>query len=198
MRNIFEISTPPAVRVVSVRALRAIETSVELDGLSDQTLAEVQHVASRVTDDGAEVLVSIVVETDNHRVTGQAEVPLEWFESQIRMRTILNSPNDISAALGDEGKTGSAAPNRKKTQEVQLARLGSHLSASWNRRRRSREILALATSAWIDLVEVCDIQALHSAEDEMRLLLASGTWSRTDRRRIASFCKAATSRLCET
>ena len=69
MKNIFEIPTPPAARVVSVGALRSIETSIDLDGFTDQTLAEVQHVASHVTDDGAEVLVSIFVETDTHRET---------------------------------------------------------------------------------------------------------------------------------
>ena len=45
MKNIFEISTPPAARVVSVGALRSMEASIELDKFTDQTLAEVQFIA---------------------------------------------------------------------------------------------------------------------------------------------------------
>jgi hypothetical protein len=46
MKNIFEISTAPAARVVSVGTLRSMEASVELDRFTDQTLAEVQFIAS--------------------------------------------------------------------------------------------------------------------------------------------------------
>ena len=40
MKNIYEIHTPPAARVVSVGALRSIEASIKLEGFTDQTLAE--------------------------------------------------------------------------------------------------------------------------------------------------------------
>lgn len=198
MNNIFEIPTPPAARVVSVGALRSIETSVELDGFTDQTLAEVQHVASHVTDEGAEVLVSIVVETDTHRVAGQAEVPFEWFQRQIRMRSILNSPNDISTALSNTDEKPPHVSARPKMQEVHLANLGRFLAQNWSGRRRPDDLLAPATSAWLGLVEENRMAALHVASDEIRLLLASRLWSKSERRRIAAFCSATTSRLKST
>ncbi len=198
MNNIFEIPTPPAARVVSVGALRSIETSVELDGFTDQTLAEVQHVASHVTDEGAEVLVSIVVETDTHRVTGQAEVPFEWFQRQIRMRSILNSPNDISTALSNTAEKPTHVSARPKTLEVHLANLGRFLAQNWSGRRRPHDLLAPATSAWLGLVEENRMASLLAASDEIRLLLASRLWSKSERRRIAAFCSATTSRLKST
>jgi hypothetical protein len=78
-----ETPRPPAARVVSVAALRILLSTVDLNDFSNDTLAEVQFLASRVTDDGAQVLVSIVVENDTHQASGQAEVPLEWFGGQI-------------------------------------------------------------------------------------------------------------------
>jgi len=198
MKNIFEIPTPPAARVVSVGALRSIETSIELDGFTDQTLAEVQHVASHITDDGAEVLISIVVETDTHRETGQAEVPFDWFESQIRMRSILNSPNDISTTLNNTEKKPSVVSSRPKIQLVQLMSFGRFLAQSWNFRARKSDQLAQATAAWIDLVQEFKVDAVLGTGDEIRLLLGSQSWSKSERRRIAAFCTATTSRLQST
>jgi hypothetical protein len=198
MKNIFEIPTPPAARVVSVGTLRSIEASIELDGFTDQTLAEVQHVASHVTDDGAEVLVSIVVETDTHRETGQAEVPFEWFESQIRMRSILNSPNDISTALNHTEKKPSVCSSRPKIQLVQLVSFGRFLAQSWNHRARKCDHLVKATTAWLDLVQEFKVDAVLGTSDEIRLLLGSQSWSKSERRRIAAFCSATISQLLRT
>ena len=198
MKNIFEIPTPPAARVVSVGTLRSIEASIDLDGFTDQTLAEVQHVASHVTDDGAEVLVSIVVETDTHRETGQAEVPFEWFESQIRMRSILNSPKDITTALNNTEKKPSVLSSRPKMQLVQLVSFGRFLAQSWNYRVRKCDHLAQATTAWIDLVQEFKVDAVLGTSDEIRLLLGSQSWSKSERRRIAAFCSATISQLLRT
>lgn len=198
MKNIFEIPTPPAARVVSVGALRSIETSIDLDGFTDQTLAEVQHVASHITDDGAEVLISIVVETDTHRETGQAEVPFDWFESQIRMRSILNSPNDISTALNNTEKKSSVVPSRPKIQTLQVVSFGRFLAQSWTIRTRKNVQLAQATSAWIDLVQQFKMDAVLVTSDEIRLLLGSQSWSKSERRRIAAFCSATISQLLRT
>jgi hypothetical protein len=195
MKNIFEIPTPPAARVVSVGALRSIETSIDLDGFTDQTLAEVQHVASHITDDGAEVLVSIVVETDTHRETGQAEVPFDWFESQIRMRSILNSPNDISTALDNTEKKPSVVSSRPKIQTLQLVSFGRFLAQSWNFRVRKCDHLAQATTSWLDFVQEFKMEAVLGTSDEIRLLLGSQSWSKSERRRIAAFCSATNSRL---
>jgi len=198
MKNIFEISTPPAARVVSVGALRSMEASVELDRFTDQTLAEVQFIASHVTDEGVEVLVLIVVETDTHRVTGQAEVPFEWFQRQIRMRSILNSPNDISTILNNTDEKQPHVSARPKTQEVHLANLGRFLAKNWSDRRRPDDLLAPATSAWLGLVGEKRMATLLTASDEIRLLLTSQLWSKSERRQIAAFCSAITSRLKST
>ena len=198
MKNIFEIPTPPAVRVVSVGALRSIETSVDLDEFPDYTLAEVQHVASHMVDEGVEVLVSIVVETDTRRVTGQAEVPFEWFDRQIRMRSILNFPNDGEAVLNNADEKSLVASPRRKTKEDQLINIGRHLTQSWTKRRRPTDLLALATSSWIDLVKNHDAEAMLSASDDMSFLLTSGMWSKAERRRLAKFCTVVTSRLQRT
>ena len=198
MKNIFEISTHPAARVVSVGALRSMEASVELDKFTDQTLAEVQFIASHVTDEGVEVLVLIVVETDTHRVTGQAEVPFEWFQRQIRMRSILNSPNDISTVLNNTDEKQPHVSARPKTQEVHLANLGKFLAKNWSGRRRQDDLLAPATSAWLGLVGEKRMATLLTVSDEIRLLLTSQLWSKSERRQIAAFCSAITSRLKST
>ena len=195
MKNIFEIPTPPAVRVVSVGALRSIETSIDLEEFPDYTLAEVQHVASHMVDEGVEVLVSIVVETDTRRVTGQAEVPFEWFDRQIRMRSILNFPNDGEAVLNNADEKSLVASPRRKTKEDQLINFGRYLTQSWTKRRRPTDLLALATSSWIDLVKNHDTEAALSTSDEMSFLLASGMWTKAERRRLAKFCTSITSRL---
>jgi hypothetical protein len=195
LKNIFEIPTPPAVRVVSVGALRSIETSIDLEEFPDYTLAEVQHVASHMVDEGVEVLVSIVVETDTRRVTGQAEVPFEWFDRQIRMRSILNFPNDGEAVLNNSDEKSLVASPRRKTKEDQLINFGRYLTQSWTKRRRPTDLLALATSSWIDLVKNHDTEAALSTSDEMSFLLASGMWTKAERRRLAKFCTSITSRL---
>jgi hypothetical protein len=195
LKNIFEIPTPPAVRVVSVGALRSIETSIDLEEFPDYTLAEVQHVASHMVDEGVEVLVSIVVETDTRRVTGQAEVPFEWFDRQIRMRSILNFPNDGEAVLNNADEKSLVASPRRKTKEDQLINFGRYLTQSWTKRRRPTDLLALATSSWIDLVKNHDTEAALSTSDEMSFLLASGMWTKAERRRLAKFCTSITSRL---
>ena len=198
MKNIFEIPTPPAVRVVSVGTLRSIETSIDLEEFPDYTLAEVQHVASHMVDEGVEVLVSIVVETDTRRVTGQAEVPFEWFDRQIRMRSILNFPNDGEAVLNNADEKSLVASPRRKTKEDQLINIGRYLTQSWTKRRRPTDLLALATSSWIDLVKNHDTEAALTTSDEMSFLLASGMWTRAERRRLAKFCASITSRLQRT
>lgn len=195
MKNIFEIPTPPAVRVVSVGALRSIETSVDLDEFPDYTLAEVQHVASHMVDEGVEVLVSIVVETDTRRVAGQAEVPFEWFDRQIRMRSILNFPNDAEAVLNNADKKPPVPHHRHKTKELQLINIGRYLTQGWTKCRRPSDLLALATSGWIDLVKNHDTEAVLSVSDDMSFLLTSGMWSKAERRRLAKFCTVVTSRL---
>jgi len=198
LKNIFEIPTPPAVRVVSVGTLRSIETSIDLEEFPDYTLAEVQHVASHMVDEGVEVLVSIVVETDTRRVTGQAEVPFEWFDRQIRMRSILNFPNDGEAVLNNADEKSLVASPRRKTKEDQLINIGRYLTQSWTKRRRPTDLLALATSSWIDLVKNHDTEAALTTSDEMSFLLASGMWTRAERRRLAKFCASITSRLQRT
>ncbi len=198
MKNIFEIPTPPAVRVVSVGTLRSIETSIDLEEFPDYTLAEVQHVASHMVDEGVEVLVSIVVETDTRRVTGQAEVPFEWFDRQIRMRSILNFPNDGEAVLNNADEKSLVASPRRKTKEDQLINIGRYLTQSWTKRRRPTDLLALATASWIDLVKNHDTEAALSTSDEMSFLLASGMWTKAERRRLAKFCTSITSRLQRT
>jgi hypothetical protein len=198
LKNIFEIPTPPAVRVVSVGTLRSIETSIDLEEFPDYTLAEVQHVASHMVDEGVEVLVSIVVETDTRRVTGQAEVPFEWFDRQIRMRSILNFPNDGEAVLNNADEKSLVASPRRKTKEDQLINIGRYLTQSWTKRRRPTDLLALATASWIDLVKNHDTEAALSTSDEMSFLLASGMWTKAERRRLAKFCTSITSRLQRT
>jgi hypothetical protein len=198
LKNIFEIPTPPAVRVVSVGALRSIETSVDLEEFPDYTLAEVQHVASHMVDEGVEVLVSIVVETDTRRVTGQAEVPFEWFDRQIRMRSILNFPNDGEAVLNKADEKSLVDSPRRKTKEDQLINIGRYLTQSWTKRRRPTDLLALATSSWIDLVKNHDTEAALCTSDEMSFVLMSGMWTKAERRRLAKFCTIITSRLQRT
>jgi hypothetical protein len=101
-----------------------LDSTVDLDDFSNETLAEVQFLASRVTDDGAQVLVSIVVENDTHQATGQAEVPLEWFGEQIRMRHLINTPSDASVLIPNEKVQQGRAKTPRGVAARQLATLG--------------------------------------------------------------------------
>ena len=162
MKHRFELPTPPATRVVSVGSLRSLEHDVNLDAFSDHTLAEVQHVASRVTDDGAEVLISIVVETQSHRETGQASVPLEWFQQQVRMRQLVNPPDDLSLLETGEPTTAQRRTDHRNVETTQrLAAIGLPLAAAWKERIRRNNLVPVATIAWIDLVAKHDPD-LHS------------------------------------
>ena len=195
MKHRFELPTPPATRVVSVGSLRFLEHDVNLDAFTDHTLAEVQHVASRVTDEGAEVLVSIVVETPSHRETGQASVPLEWFQQQVRMRQLVNPPDDLSLLEAAEPTTARRWTDHRNVETTQrLAAIGLPLAAAWKERLRRNNTVPVATIAWIDLVAKHDPDLLHECADEIRALASQDRVRRHERLRIANFCKAT----CET
>jgi hypothetical protein len=196
MKHLFEIPAPPAARVVSVGNLRLLDHDVDLEAFSDDTLAEVQHVASRVTDDGAEVLVSIVVETQTDRECGQASVPLEWFQDQVRMRLLLNSPDNAST-IGSEGtdRPVRRTSNRSGNAARSLAAIGLHLAAAWGKRFHPQGSLSIATLAWLDLTESLNSEPLKDAADEVRLLVVGGTVCRRERARIAEACKKMSSGL---
>ena len=185
-----EVPAPPAARVVSVAALRLLDSTVDLDDFSNETLAEVQFLASRVTDDGAQVLVSIVVESDTHQATGQAEVPLEWFGEQIRMRHLINTPNDASVLLEKAEPHPGRAGTPRDVVARQLATIGLDLRARWKRRGRATKSLRLATVSWIGLVERHNCDVLHHAVDEIRqTAVAKRRLSRAERRSIGGFCQ---------
>lgn len=78
---------------------------------------------------------------------------------------------------------------------MQLVSFGRFLAQYWNFRPRKCDHLAQATTAWIDLVQEFKVDAVLGASDEIRLLLGSQSWSKSERRRIAAFCSATTSRL---
>lgn len=196
MKHRFEMPAPPAARVVSVGALRPMDHDIDLDAFSDDTLAEMQHVASRITDDGAEVLVSIVIENQTHHEAGQANVPLDWFQNQIRMRLFLNPPDDI-AALDEFERIGLKHQSASRTLERvrHLSMLGFHLSTSWSRRSLRNLSLCAATMAWIELVEQFDTDFLHESVNEIRGVLTIGIARRREHRRISDFCKITSENL---
>lgn len=197
MKHRFEIPTPPAARVVSVGTLRSIDHDINLDAFSDNTLAEMQHVASRITDDGAEVLVSIVIESQTHHEAGQASVPLDRFQNQIRMRLFLNPPHDMAALDEFEGidlKRQSAS--RTFEHEKQLSMIGSFLATSWGRHSLRKFSLCAATMAWIGLVERFNTDSLDESVNEIRDVLTIGTTRRGERRRISDFCTITSENLC--
>jgi hypothetical protein len=167
-----------------------LDSTVDLDDFSNDTLAEVQFLASRVTDDGAQALISIVVENDTHHATGQAEVPLEWFGEQIRMRHLLNTPSDASFLIPKvEAQQGQATAPREVAAR-QLATLGLDLSARWESCRRPSKLLRLSTVAWIGLVRRHDSDMLHHAVDEIRQTAAAARrLSRAERRSIGGICR---------
>jgi hypothetical protein len=72
---------------------------------------------------------------------------------------------------------------------------GRFLAQSWNYRVRKCDLLAQATTAWIDLVQEFKVDAVLGTSDEIRLLLGSQSLSKSERRRIAAFCSATNSRL---
>lgn len=185
-----EVPAPPAARVVSVAALRLLDSTVDLDDFSNETLAEVQFLASRVTDDGAQVLVSIVVENDTHQATGQAEVPLEWFGEQIRMRHLINAPSDASVLIPNEKAQQGWATTPRGVAARQLATFGLDLRERWESRRRPTKMLRLSTVAWIGLVGRHDSDILHHAVDEIRQTsTAPRRLSKAERRSIGGFCQ---------
>ena len=199
MKPRFEINTPPATRVVSVGVLRTLEHDVDLDAFNDHTLAEVQHVASRVTDDGAEVLVSIVVENQTHRETGQASVPLEWFQQQVRMRQLINPPDDTSTIeTAQPTETPCTKTSTGGETAPRLAAIGIQLTEIWDSRIRRLTMVPIATIAWLDLVAKHDPDLLHETADEIREIAARDKIRRHERRRIANFCKATCVAIVES
>jgi len=194
-----EVPAPPAARVVSVAALRMLDSTVDLDDFSNDTLAEVQFLASRVTDDGAQVLVSIVVENGTHQATGQAEVPLEWFGEQIRMRHLINTPNDASVLIEKAEPQPGLAANPRDRAARQLATIGLDLRTRWERRGRVAESLRLVTVSWIGLVERHNCDVLHHAVDEIRqTAVTQRRLSRAERKSIAGFCQWTGQALIES
>jgi hypothetical protein len=191
MKHRFELPTPPATRVVSVGCLRHLDHDIDLDAFTDCTLAEVQHVASRFTDDGAEVLVSIVVETQTHRETGQASVPLEWFQQQIRMRQLVNPPDDVSALETTADTTAHRRSDHRGLETAKrLATIGFPLATAWKKRFRSRIMIPAATISWIDLIAQHDPDLLHESAGDIREIASRTKIRRHERRRIANFCLA--------
>lgn len=195
MNNHFNIPTPPASRVVSVGVLRSLEVELDLDDFGDETLAEIQLIASRVTDDGADVLISIVIETEMLRTSGQTEVPLVWFENQIRMRSLLNTPSDTSAVLLSTVSPINMKVLQRDSSRRHLATIGQHLGETWGSKRRTSASLRMSTIAWIDLVERFNCDILHHSVNEVRLCAARNKVSHSERTRISIFCTATSNSL---
>lgn len=194
-----ETPAPPAARVVSVATLRMLDSTVDLDDFNNDTLAEVQLLASRITDDGAQVLVSIVVENDTHQATGQAEVPLEWFGEQIRMRHLINTPNDVSVLIGKAEPQPGCVTTPRDVAARQLATIGLDLRARWECHGRVAKSLRLATVSWIGLIERHNCDVLHHAVDEIRhTAVAQRRLSRAERKSIGGFCQWTGQALIES
>lgn len=189
MNHTSEMPAPPATRVVSVGTLKELESTVDFDGFSDDTLAEVQLLASRITDSGAEVLVSIVVENETNQATGQAEVPLEWFGQQVRMRNLINAPADLAAIMNTALVSPAPAKTPNSATARRLAAMGLYLHDEWCSRRKATDMLRVATVSWIGLVEHHNADALCAAIEEFRMRAFSWKLTRPICQQIGEACK---------
>jgi len=189
-----QFPVPPATRIASIGLIRLIDSDIDLDGFTDETLAEVQHMASRFTDDGAQVLVSIVAETDQQRVTGHAEVEMKWFENLVCVHTLLNTPVDLSAMRATSlGK--SNLKSRKDVDATRLAQIGVDLGDSWLKTGRLRKTTRASTLAWMDLADPFLSESETRLTDVVRLYVATGKPTRAERRRIGNFCRTTSHSL---
>lgn len=183
-----ESLVPPFTKVVTVGSLREPDSDVDSDSFSDETLAEMQILTSRITDEGAQVLISIMVEDEWHLVGGQAELPLDWFGEQMQVRHLINAPSNIASLMreSDIQRGSTATPLRHSGR--QFAAIGPLLYGHWWSRQRVTQMLTMSTVAWIGLVGRHGFNNLHKSVKDIREKVKSGKLSIAGRKTVGGFC----------